>query len=81
MNITLPELTTRSRMMAKLLRIALMVGSMTLNHVAAMPSGDVKRDYPDVIPGPGLPSLASLGLTSAQLYEMPMNLSVSPPDT
>jgi hypothetical protein len=27
--------------------------------------------YPEVIPGPGLPSLASLNLTSAQLYEMP----------
>jgi hypothetical protein len=28
--------------------------------------------YPEVIPGPGLPSLAELGLTSAQLYEMPV---------
>lgn len=30
--------------------------------------------YPEVIPGPGLPSLAELNLTSAQLYEM------GPPD-
>lgn len=28
--------------------------------------------YPEVIPGPGLPSLAELGLTSAQLYNMGM---------
>lgn len=28
--------------------------------------------YPEVIPGPGLPSLASLGLTSAELYNMKM---------
>jgi hypothetical protein len=26
--------------------------------------------YPEVIPGPGLPSLAELGITSAQLWEM-----------
>jgi hypothetical protein len=26
--------------------------------------------YPEVIPGPGLPSLAKLNITSAQLYEM-----------
>lgn len=26
--------------------------------------------YPEVVPGPGLPSLAELGLTSAQLYQM-----------
>ncbi|PVH79024.1 hypothetical protein DL98DRAFT_633410 [Cadophora sp. DSE1049] len=28
-------------------------------------------EYPEVIPGPGLPSLASLNLTSADLYNMP----------
>jgi len=27
-------------------------------------------DYPEVIPGPGLPSLESIGLTSKMLYEM-----------
>jgi len=31
----------------------------------AVPTGP---DVPEVIPGPGLPSLASLGLTSAELY-------------
>ncbi|EJP69087.1 hypothetical protein HC256_001067 [Beauveria bassiana] len=31
--------------------------------------------YPEIVPGPGLPSLASLGLTSEQLYKME---SVSP---
>lgn len=33
---------------------------------AAIPASE--KTYPDVIPGPGLPSLASLGLTSPQLY-------------
>jgi hypothetical protein len=28
--------------------------------------------YPEVVPGPGLPSLTSFNLTSAQLYEMPL---------
>jgi hypothetical protein len=28
--------------------------------------------YPEVIPGPGLPSLEALGLTTAQLYETPL---------
>ena len=28
--------------------------------------------YPEVVPGPGLPSLAELGLTSAELYNMGM---------
>ncbi|KAF2827349.1 hypothetical protein CC86DRAFT_405483 [Ophiobolus disseminans] len=27
-------------------------------------------DYPEVVPGPGLPSLASLNITSAELYEI-----------
>lgn len=31
-----------------------------------------QAQYPEVIPGPGLPSLASLGLTSKDLYEMPL---------
>lgn len=30
----------------------------------------VARDRPEVVPGPGLPSLESLNLTSAELYEM-----------
>lgn len=30
----------------------------------------VARNYPEVIPGPGMPSLASLNLTSADLYNM-----------
>lgn len=42
--------------------------------VVAIPTSQVSdvlpRDYPEVIPGPGLPSLASLNLTSAELYEM-----------
>jgi hypothetical protein len=38
----------------------------SVGSVAAVPS---PPDYPEVIPGPGLPSLASLGLTSKDLYE------------
>lgn len=37
---------------------------------AAAPAAESK--YPEVIPGPGLPSLESLGLTSEQLYTMPI---------
>lgn len=38
----------------------------SISRVAAVPS---PSEYPEVIPGPGLPSLASLGLTSKDLYE------------
>jgi hypothetical protein len=34
--------------------------------VGAMPT---EEDCPEVVPGPGLPSLESLGLTSADLYK------------
>ncbi|KIM21872.1 hypothetical protein M408DRAFT_333198 [Serendipita vermifera MAFF 305830] len=39
----------------------------TLSSVSAVPTPD--DDYPEVVPGPGMPSLASLGLTSKDLYE------------
>lgn len=42
------------------------VRSMTAAVDLASAAGKV---YPEVIPGPGLPSLASLGLTSTILYE------------
>ncbi|KAJ3840648.1 hypothetical protein F5878DRAFT_522322, partial [Lentinula raphanica] len=34
----------------------------------------LKRDYPELIPGPGFPTLAELNLTSEQLYTMTPNL-------
>ena len=37
-------------------------------YVAVMPA-TAQQTYPVVTPGPGLPSLASLNLTSAQLYQ------------
>ncbi|KAM3537913.1 hypothetical protein ARSEF1564_009168 [Beauveria bassiana] len=40
----------------------------TLPLVPAVLAGTVQ--YPEVVPGPGLPSLESLGLTSEQLYTM-----------
>jgi hypothetical protein len=36
--------------------------------VFAASAGALPSDLPEVIPGPGLPSLASLNLTSADLY-------------
>jgi len=37
----------------------------------AMPIEEIA--YPEVVPGPGLPSLAELGLTSKQLHTMPID--------
>lgn len=36
---------------------------------AVVPASAPGRVYPEVVPGPGLPSLASLNLTSAMLFE------------
>lgn len=52
-------------------------------HLAlAAPSTDpflVSKSYPEIIPGPGFPSLASLNLTSKMLYEMPLPSSRNKP--
>jgi hypothetical protein len=40
--------------------------------VSANPLVERREVFPEVIPGEGLPSLASLGLTSAELYETPV---------
>ncbi|KAK3299464.1 uncharacterized protein B0H64DRAFT_100563 [Chaetomium fimeti] len=48
--------------------IASVLGLASLQGAMAAPAAEV---FPEVIPGPGLPSLADLGLTSAQLYKMP----------
>jgi hypothetical protein len=53
----------RSLSLSTLLLVALAFAS----NVAAVPTAET---YPEVIPGPGIPSLASLGLTSADLYKM-----------
>lgn len=50
--------------MAKSL-ISFLLGLASIQAAAATPF----KVYPEVIPGPGLPSLAELNLTSAQLYE------------
>ncbi|KAL2168769.1 hypothetical protein VTG60DRAFT_6878 [Thermothelomyces hinnuleus] len=50
--------------MAKLF-ISTILGLASLQGAMAAP-----KVYPEVIPGPGLPSLAQLNVTSAQLYEM-----------
>ena len=43
--------------------------SLCIGYAAAVPLCALERIYPELIPGPGLPSLASLGFTSAQLYQ------------
>jgi hypothetical protein len=47
--------------------VSSILGLASLQGAMAAPAPEV---YPEVIPGAGLPSLAELGLTSAQLYEM-----------
>lgn len=42
---------------------------------SASPISVAEKVYPEVIPGPGLPSLASLELTSAELYQSEDELS------
>jgi hypothetical protein len=51
----------------------LLCSTVPFGNAAAVPKGITGMDivYPEVIPGPGLPSLESLGLTSKELYEMP----------
>jgi len=50
--------------------------SLLLSILAALP---LSAAYSEVIPGPGLPSLASLGLTSEELYTRPFEpISESP---
>lgn len=44
---------------------------------AAVPAAVVPT-FPEVIPGPGLPSLASLGLTSAGLYQSMDHITIEP---
>jgi len=48
---------------------ALLVAAFAgLQNVAAVPAAESAKVYPEVVPGPGLPSLEELGLTSEQLY-------------
>jgi hypothetical protein len=49
---------------------AVIVGLASLQAAAAAPHAEA-RAVPTVIPGPGLPSLESLGLTSEYLYSLP----------
>ena len=56
---TVASITMANFLISSLLSLASLQGTMAAPKV-----------YPEVIPGPGLPSLAELNLTSAQLYEM-----------
>ncbi|KAF1935655.1 hypothetical protein EJ02DRAFT_415413 [Clathrospora elynae] len=50
----------------------LLLAIASFQAVSASPTVQARKEaYPEVVPGLGLPSLESLGLTSAQLYEMP----------
>ena len=51
-----------------LLTLAILALSSLNNVAALMPANEPSKGYPDVIPGPGLPSLEELGLTSEKLY-------------
>ncbi|KAI0060396.1 hypothetical protein BV25DRAFT_1807463, partial [Artomyces pyxidatus] len=53
---------------------ALVLGAVTTAFAAAVPA----TVYPTVIPGPGLPSLESLNLTSADLYTTDISLGMYP---
>lgn len=57
--------------MSKLISLAtlLLYTSMPCTNAAAVPVSAADKIYPEVFPGHGLPSLASLGLTSAELYQ------------
>lgn len=46
-----------------------------LKGVVSLPATEIRTIYPTVIPGPGLPSLESLNLTSEDLYTMPPKVS------
>lgn len=54
-------------MFSKVLFTSLLALTMS-THVTAVPAKEAT--YPEVIPGPGMPSLEELGLTSEQLYTM-----------
>ncbi|CZR57667.1 uncharacterized protein PAC_07556 [Phialocephala subalpina] len=56
-------------------RFALLLATIGFKVITALPATTAAQLYPEVIPGPGLPSLASLNLTSAQLYTMPSPIS------
>ena len=48
--------------------LVLIVALASVHTTLALPTAE--SVYPEVIPGPGLPTLAELGLTSAELYQM-----------
>ncbi|OAA71187.1 hypothetical protein ISF_01738 [Cordyceps fumosorosea ARSEF 2679] len=57
----------------------IILGLLSLT-TAAAPAGATTEQQPEVIPGPGMPSLQELGVTSAELYQQglpkPAELSV-----
>lgn len=53
---------------------ALLVALASFQSSSAIPTSNA---YSEVIPGEGMPSLAELGLTSEQLYTMPVEASMS----
>jgi hypothetical protein len=52
----------------------LLVALLSSRGVVPLPAPE--KTYPEVIPGPGLPTLAELGLTSIDLYMMKPDLSI-----
>ena len=57
--------------MSKMFSLATLIlyASAPYAQAAAVSAPAAEKVYPEVVPGPGLPSLASLGLTSTELYQ------------
>ncbi|KAJ8117452.1 hypothetical protein OPT61_g1358 [Boeremia exigua] len=57
--------------MLSMRHILLSLGALSIPLVSSAPAtSGARSEVPEVIPGPGLPSLASLGLTSEQLFAL-----------
>lgn len=61
--------------MAPTTQMSALLLSLAFGAATALPAVETVKTYPEVIPGPGLPSLASLNLTSVDLYTMKPDMS------
>ncbi|KAG4441606.1 hypothetical protein IFR05_002890 [Cadophora sp. M221] len=63
-----------SRLLTLTLTLTLTLSTLLLSTTALPTASETTKVYPEVIPGPDMPSLAELGLTSEQLYTTTPNL-------
>lgn len=59
--------------------VALALAAFAAVNTVAIPAAEPRKEYPEVVPGPGLPTLAELGLTSEELYTMAPKLGKCTP--